>query len=474
MELKSIDRQSISVGLWALLFLSAAAVLAFLPEVRKTTLEFFDYLINSEQAARFITPIVLGISASVLANWLSVRAQQREWKEFGDEHGKRIASICGDIDKLTLEIATARDDLREAMDTVKAEVNEVRRNYFDLVTAARKAIGGPFTASVLGYHPHSSGTIAKILSDETRKAYDKHWARVVVTDAEDRYLVTSLKRKALTLGQDTTEVLVWEFEYQVKWTWRNDSRVSRRPLDDFYILIVAPEEAVRDFDSRNPESASRMYAEFFAGALNYVKCVVPNPIDREKRLPTDILDQLFDIKSIRFSHGSHVVELDKGDLTNDSGPLPIGVYKRLGIPANRVHEFALNIGETMEVLYEGTMSTPATIGNEGIVYGYLGYVPSDIVANSFSLSLSYPTGLNLDGKKYRLEVSSADSGCQYLRDPLRCNPDLLTVAPMLPEKLRPIPYKQEVAQIKVNESLTHFHLLTMNWKATPVDLQTEE
>lgn len=413
-----------------------------------------------------VVTVIVGVASSLVASVCFGVFQKQVWHKDKESLDKGLDEVKKAIIQLNSAVVETKQGFYDAAVGVRQGIAEADKNYRDLVTILQKAIVGPFTASVLGYHPRSSEKIAEILSVETRKAYDKHWDRVVVINAADRYLITQIKEFTLGEQQPEAGVLVWELDYQVSWTWRNDSKVTRRPLEDLVIIIVAPEDAVRDFDPSDPEGASKKYAEFFAGALNCVKCVVANPHNHEKRLPEDAISQLFRIQSIKFIQGSHSLTLKVDELVEENGQLPPGVYKQLKIPREKVGNFILEIEHTMEVVYEGVMSTPVHREKDGTFVGYLAYVPSDIVADSFELSLSHPKQLIFNNQGYQTEVVPDVSGCQYLRDPLRYNPEILSTARHLPEKFRPGD-KRQVSQIKINETLTHFHLLKLNWKASP-------
>jgi hypothetical protein len=422
-------------------------------------------LVNAFIPGPNLIGVITGVLSSLVASLVYGVFQKQVWHKDKESLEKGLGEVSIAITQLNLEVANIRQNFVDTMASVQQEIAGADKNYSDLVLSLQKAIGGPFTESVLGYHPRSSQRIAEILSIETRKAYDKHWSRVVVTNAADRYLVTQIKK--LTMGEQEAEILVWELEYQVSWTWRNDSKVTRHPLDDLEIMIVAPDDAVRDFKPADPESASKEYTEFFAKALNCVKCVVPNPQDGEKRLPENKISQLFRINSIKFIQGNNTLTLTENDLVDEKKPLPSGVYKRLEIPKEKAGNFTLEIGQTMEVVYEGVMSTPVLQGEDGALFGYLGYVPSDIVADSFKLSLSHPKELVFNDLTYRTEVISDVSGCQYLREPLRYNPEIILDKKGIPQKFQPSNERQ-VSQIRIDETLTHFHLLTLTWKASPV------
>lgn len=407
------------------------------PEVKAKALVIFEWLESQSKTPNLWTAFFAGVLASWIANLAFEFLNKKIWKEDTETIHKKLAEIEG--------------------------------KYVELIASLQEAIRGPFIESMLSYHPKSSRGIAKILSNETQKAYHKHWDRVVVTKAADRYLINQIDTNPMSdlQGTGSDNALVWSLDYQVSWTWYNDSKVVRHPLIDLVILIMAPEDAVRDFNTDDPDDASRRYAEFFASGLNCVKCVVPNPQNREKRIPEDVIPRLFDITSITFKQGTRSLNVRKEELVDDPDGLPPGVYKRLRIPDKKeVNDFALDIEQTMDVIYEGTMITPATREKDGAVWGYLGYVPSDIVANSFNLSVTHPSHLKLNGKDHSIEVVSDVSGCQYLSDPLRHNPAIHQVEIYVSSKFRPTS-DLKFSQISVNEPLTPFHFLIAKWKATP-------
>ena len=85
--------------------------------------------------------------------------------------------------------------------------------------------------SIFSFHPMVSKEIARILSVETDRLYGRHHNRVIVTTANDSYTIRGLKQ----IGS----VVVWSLEFHITWQWLNDSKVTKRPLEDFLLVAAA-------------------------------------------------------------------------------------------------------------------------------------------------------------------------------------------------------------------------------------------
>jgi hypothetical protein len=396
--------------------------------------------------AQFVLTIGGGIFASLIAAGVYSHRQREIW---------------------AADVGASQKKLEE----IEGHLNQLRGEYHDAFAALPKALGGSFTSSVLSYHPQTSPRVAEILSASTLSAYEQHWSRVSVFSGDDVYRITNLRLLQLPNGGSTP---VWDADFCVSWEWLNDSRVPKHPLDDFTLVIAAPQVAVDHFSYSSGlqrELQRQRYDEFLRSTRNPVRSVVSHPAGIALQIPQEFLEQVFYVKSIKVIMHEAETEVAKGELqVHEPGRrLPSGVYAAYHLPDRvRGQAFVLQRNERIRVEYRGYMALEAVrVGDPARAaesyHGFMGFAPSDIIGAAYDLSLVYPPELVFDGERYTMDYDNLTSGCQHLREPLKFSAARDQVGNHLPPDFR-LKKGEAAALVRVTgEPLTHEHFLTMEW-----------
>ena len=375
-----------------------------------------------------------------------------------------IASFL--FDKVTKEVW--RDDVNSieaSLVEIKADLGMMSSKHESVMVTLPEALGGGFTKSLLGYYPHSSSAIATILGDQMWSIYRRHYRRVIVLEGQDTYRVNGLFNH-VSDRDETSQV--WETEFDVKWTWKNDSKVTKSPLTDLMVVIAAPQEALENFNSSKGESDNQIQDKYFAYFLdteNYIRSTVLDPYDASRPLSAKELKKLFGVNGIKVTVDGMSREF-KGDDLIEVHDLPTGIYHGVKIKEVPVEWRQLAVHESMQVEYLGRMKLPARALGSGFT-GEIVFPPSDIVGEKFELALVYPIEMEIAGKTYALSIENEGSGCKYLHEPFESKPIEDSNATYLPRHLRPRKEHGEVASIVRIEKkpLTEMHVVAIRWGA---------
>ncbi|HEX3681879.1 MAG TPA: hypothetical protein VHU83_05000 [Bryobacteraceae bacterium] len=376
----------------------------------------------------FIAGGVLGLVASLIASIVYSKVQKDVWKR--------------DVTELSDKLSALRVDVENLVGHTKPLLNQ-------LATALR----GPFPKSLFRFHPVTSDKIAEILTDEALRHYTRHYNRVLVSQAKDRYVVQGLEHFDL----DGCSMPVWHLAFRVWWEWRNDSKVARNPIEDFVLVACANPEAIENWPV---EPESRMDLEldlrnFFRRRGNYVRSIIAHPAEPDRPIGEDLFPQIFSIEnSIVVRRGNEKSErLDGRRMNKDE--LPKMLYS--GYSFEATDKTSLEPFQTLTVEYRGTMRIAADplSGNGDHYLGNISFPPSDIIANHYSLQLDYPGSVTFDGKAFDIRIETERSGWRYLHDPIKAG-------------ARPSQEKhRNVATISPDMPLTDLHELSLTWSATP-------
>lgn len=363
------------------------------------------------------TGFLIGIISSMVASYLFSRVQKEVWQT----------------------------DIRD----IAGRLSIMHNDHELLLQSMIPAIGGQFTKSLFAFPPMTSEEIARILSNETDRLYGRHHKRVIVTTAKDAYSIKGLKR----LDGD---VVVWLLEFHVTWQWLNDSKITKHPLEDFLLVAVANDEALDDFseehESEAQKTAQRRSLEDFL-QKNIVKATIVNPIDARRRIPPNLVNDVFTIDRVYISYAGNTQTIESSDLRKvPQSQLPVGVYAAWSLPQL---DLPLPRGDRLHVEYIGRMYLSAEFGtpNGEICWGYMTFRPSDIVGEQYDLTLTFPSDVALGGQTFSVEVIARESGCQLVHGPLERQPREWT-------DTRGV----HVAQISVPGPLTDLHQLSLKWK----------
>ena len=383
----------------------------------------------------YLAQILTGISVGVLAGWLSNRWQRNQ-----------LGNLRRSLASLEHRVQKAGEDARESIPA---------------------ALAGPFTQSLWSYHPYSSQAVVRILSDVTKDVFSKNWQRTIVTEGRDLYRITGIR--AIPWPAERT-AHVWDLDYRIEWTWKNDSQVEKNPVNDLIILVTSPIEAVRNF-GEDPARASARYQRVIDGHLNRIVIPVSNPLARDQPLPQELrarLETLFKIESFEFTPDGPPVNVPGGELERVPINSP-GVYLALRVPSAYSERLGLGVGKSMSVAYSGTTTAEVDPTEKSKLWGALVYPPSDIGGSRFVLGLLHPEELEFEGYKYRLSLERKRSNCRYVHEPAEifANPD--DMGNDLPKTFKPMDGVSKLAAIRIGENpLTYLHLLSVYWQAEPV------
>jgi hypothetical protein len=337
--------------------------------------------------------------------------------------------------------------LKEQLSDLKEQLSAMNLEHQQLLKRLVPAIGGEFTNSLFSFHPMASERIAAILSKESDRLYTRHHKRVIVTTAKDEYTITGL--------QQFESVLVWSLEFHITWLWKNDSRITKRPLEDFQLVAVANSEALDDFltkrESEALKQSKRKELEELLAA-NVAKLTVENPLDLAKRIPDDRVNEIFMFDKVYVTEeGRETTLIDRADLV--PAKKPMGVYEAWALPSQL--NVSLPVHATLQVEYFGRMFLLATVEDpdDRVYKGLMTYRPSDVISDQYEMRLSYPANLTVDGKRVRLEVDKEKSGSQSVYGPLENHPQDMADGK-----------GDRLAEMRVSGPLTDLHQLSLIWR----------
>lgn len=250
-------------------------------------------------------------------------------------------------------------------------------------------LAGPFTKSVLNYHPASSELLAGVLSEQVRDAYTRLWARPAVEEAGEAYRLKEVKEN------------VWVFDFVTTWTWLNDSCMPKRPLDDFVFGIAPTIPALRATNSAlgphesgldDYQTTLRRHPNFFianVAGLGENWELIEN-IDRVLNLRRVSVSEETEPGSGRFK-GPHVViateweyEVEKSTRGKGDGAIEKGVYYLAKLPARQRNIEVPREGR-LRVRFEGTLSVRGEAATSRLT-GSISFQPSDVVAKHYELA----------------------------------------------------------------------------------------
>lgn len=429
-------------------------------------------VLGVEAAQRFLdyllVPLISGVIASVCAAFLFSWIQKEAWE--ADVAGLKalLQQMKGELDDIKSQVS----GMSEPLSAVRDHTNQMHENHSLLMKGLPDAIGGSFTRSMFYYHPRASAEVARVLSEEMSRSYVKYYHRVMVKRARDVYKISSLEH---VQHRGVRSLPVWRAVFDVEWDWENDSRVAQYPLEDFVILIAAPSYVVDNipFSSEaKRKAAQKKYDEFTGTTHNYVKSIVTNPFKRHE-LITDlsVLDQVIGISSITIAKGQNDEQTFPFSALEEQDPatLPIGIYKALKLPGNLKESLrTLEVHEKMSVEYQGSIALSAVTDDDWFD-GEISHSPSDIISESYELTVVHPRKLLIEGKAYQWANDILRSGCQKLHEPFRHQPRNDDHAIDLPAHMRPNPETESSARIMIKgEALTDLHNLALRWSASPL------
>lgn len=400
---------------WKYVFFAAIVLSGGALFVYVTPHTFWDSIWNlvfKAQNGAIFLGVVTGIFSSLVATWISGIRQKEIWHPLLEEQKK------------------------------------LRHDYDRLLEGLAPAIGGPFTQSLFAYHPMASKEIARILSEQTKVQYERHHSRVIVQTAEDKYTVKSLKR--------VDKIVVWLLDFHIAWTWHNDSKITKGPLDDFLLVADANAEALESLfaaltSTKQREDAYKKRAAFLG--KNIARSIVVNPSSPESSLPVGLFDEMFSIEKVWV--GGKEIEKSRLD-SKPKGDLPIGVYAAWSLPrADQNFNPQLPVGDSLIVEYSGHICLAAQMEEDNSYWGYMTYPPSDMISEEYKLRLSFPPDLKFEDREVRLEAVDKNSGCRFIHGPLKSQP-------------RPCPGLNGYhdAEMIVHGPLTDLHQISLTWKGT--------
>ena len=376
--------------------------------------------------------------------------------------GGFIASLCASATIIYFvdKAVWAKDVglLRGELQGLKERVDKNATEYEALLNRLPPALGGPFTSSLFQFYPHTSESIAKILSEQTCQLYRRHCRRVVVLDAADTYRLSGVEEVTI----EGRKYPVWRMHFHCTWTWYNDSQVTQTPLHDFELLVMAPEVAWDAFQRGVGSIESKTETqrlETFLQTRNLLRTTLEHPGGSDLCLPADAIDQMWKLDGFRFKQGGNA---RVGPLKMEEVPkeeLPLSVYRAYRLPAD-ARETPLERSQELVAEYYGELALPVT-GTPGSQCGTIYFPPSDVIAQEYVLSMVYP--------KDSITVNPSVSGCFLIdkrtHEVVTCHKP--TTA--LPSGFHP-KNGDEVAQISVNKTpLTDLHRIYLTWSANGAD-----
>lgn len=370
----------------------------------------------------------IGLISGVVSGLVSARLYSYLQKEVWKTDIEYLVGKVDDIDKILTKQLT---DLRNDHDT--------------LLKGIAPAIGGSFTQSLFEYHPMASKQIAHILSDQIKDQYARHHSRVIVQNATDQYKIRGLERIESTL--------VWSLDFHLTWTWKNDSKISKQPLDDFLLVADTSAEALEGLlakltSTKKRDDAYRERIDFLG--KNIVRSIVVNPQRSDMALPLNLFDRVFSIEGVWVS-GNEVEKARLEPFPKDR--LPIGVYAAWSLPKpDAAFNPVLPIDDSLTVEYSGHLCLAAPLEGNDTYSGYMAFPPSDVISDGYELTLDFPQYLEFEGKELQLQVVERKSGCRFIHGPLKYQPHQGDGLGGLRK-----------AEMKVSEPLTDLHEISLLW-----------
>lgn len=343
------------------------------------------------------------------------------------------------------------------------------------IDALVKAIGGPFTKSLFAYPPLTSHRVAEIVGEEADRLYQQHHKRVVVTEGKDTYRLVGLEPYQFSDANEP--VYVWSIHFLIRWTWLNDSKIRKKPIDDLVFVIASNDGAFKSFTSVDAErrDQERRRAAFYERSHNYVKAIVVNPLSAKAHLKPEEVQSLFqidrlDIQITNKAGNTQRATVRGHDLLDDEeliqspihGIYAVKVFPKLSIDAG------IAPGETIDVDYFGRMFVIASNRENGVLEGVISFPPSDIVAQKYELVLLYPQVLKTDGEAYAIGVDEDQSGYSHIFEALEgLKTSNVAADADIPAEFRD--FEGPVAKIVGEPPLSSLHYFTMMWTGTPIE-----
>lgn len=430
--------------------------------------------VNALTTASAIAAFMGAAAASVLANWLCMRIQKREWER--DVANVRASMpVCmsrvdeclsriRDIDGAVPRIEKMAHSANAGIVLTGEELRKIRESCDSHLGGLSAAIGGQLPRSMFAYPPYASTEIAGILSQETNRMYQRHHRRVVIKNGHDTYKVVELR----SIVCDGESCAMWALRFNVMWEWINDARTKKYPLRDLLVVVMAPSEEVNayEYDTEGQYELEReKYEEFFAREDNIVRSIVAHPLADGKAIPEDVLRGMYRFGDVKYGYGNDTMSTaDKEEVP--SAELPAGVYAAYRL---RDVDRALEPGGNLRVEYRGEICLPARAwkdeaGDEGLS-GILSFPPSDVIWQEYKLRLVYPVSIRYGARTCTVAIDNLRSGCRFLHDPIETR-----VAPIVAGERLPRGFEaaggENVAQIVRREPLIDYHHVCMAWTAT--------
>jgi hypothetical protein len=341
------------------------------------------------------------------------------------------------------DIAGLKQDAEDIKSYLENEVTQLRRDHDLLLNQIPAAIGGPFTNSLFAFPPMASKEIARILSDQAKDQYGRHHKRVVVKRAHDHYEIKGLK--VINFAP------VWELEFRITWSWLNDSRITKSPLDDFLLVADAELEALEsvlpdDMASKEKDDKYKERLKFLEG--NIVRSIIVNP-SNPGTIWRGELDDVFEVKRVYVNTktipASQLQRIPK---------VPIGVYAAWSLPKSDPEcNPPLPIDSELTIEYVGRMCLAASHPDSKTYGGLMTFPPSDVISEAYELTLTYPLSIKFGAEMLSLGVVRNSSGCRFVHGPLDYTPSV-----------DDDPKGGCIAKMRVRGPLTDLNQLSLTWK----------
>lgn len=256
-----------------------------------------------------------------------------------------------------------------------------------------EGLAGPFTKSVLSYHPASSPLLVTVLSSQVDEVYRRHWARPAVESASDAYRLIRQDEGEENGGPH------WVVSFTSSWTWRNDSQVEKFPLKDFVLGTAPTVGALQGCPARNGQAKP---LELFQNALNsYPNFYIVNIDTLSPETATkEIVTKAIELEHLwikRVDGSTDVVKIVEceeiyGYKDSEAGEkyyegLSNGFYFLARLP-ERIRDLELLRGDALTVGVKGQMRLRRQESEEGHK-GKIRFQPSDIVANEGRYEMAF-------------------------------------------------------------------------------------
>jgi hypothetical protein len=402
--------------------------------------KLFTFLNQHDFSLALAVGILTGLGTTLIIN----RLQREAWST-------DIHSVGKQLERLEERISETSRQLAGMTDRYDAHFHDVA-----------KAISGPFTRSLFAYPALTSERIAEIVSEQSDELYQYHHERVLVESGKDTYLIEGLR----TYG----DAIIWSLRLHVTWTWYNDSKVPKRPLDDLVFVVASNDEAFSSFagaaGSASVDQHKVLRSQFYGTHKNIVKVIAANPLNVGQHLDKGEVKMVFDIDRIVLAFDARTTVIEGTELEEINADEIHGIYSARRLPPHHVMNATLPPGETMRIDYTGHLYRLAGFYNEEYT-GWIEFSPSDIVANNYDLVLLYPEWINFENQRYHLSVNGDDSGCSYIHDALGYHPKLDKVARREDIPAEFASFIGSSAKITAPHPLTSLHKFTLVWNGTP-------